>query len=56
MKQPKFFLFRWAGNQAPLKSKVAANAIKTSVQMYFSVSTACCCRRNPPRRSWRHCA
>jgi len=36
IKQPKFFFFKWAGPTAPLKRKVAANGVKTSVQAYFS--------------------
>lgn len=36
VKQPKLFFFTWAGPSAPLKRKVAANAIKTSVLDFFS--------------------
>ncbi len=36
IKQPKFFFFKWAGPTATLKRKVNANAVKTSVQAYFS--------------------
>ena len=35
VKQAKFFFFFWAGEKAPLKVKVAANAIKTQVLNYF---------------------
>jgi hypothetical protein len=33
IKQPKFFFFKWAGSNTPLKRKVIVNAIKTHVQM-----------------------
>lgn len=36
VKQPKYFFFSWSGPTAPLKRKVAANAIKTSVLDFFS--------------------
>jgi hypothetical protein len=40
VKQPKIFFFTWAGESAPLKRKVAANAIKTHVLDYFSPVSA----------------